>query len=272
MDRSVAELCEQAVQTLRRSGAASGDERPLTIGRLWESNKVHEPDTEFSVVVATDAKLEAILRSTRVRVARVADRCLHRRGPPRRRLDAVHPAPSVARRRRAPLGAAACRPVGDAVQGKRLRHEATKALAARFGGKRLAAFEDDAYAQLVKLGVLAKVRHEVLPGIDVELSIAAARLDHVKPPDRPEPVRADRPHQRRVCKVLVEHIIEQDPDWPILVFTPSVLSAQVLAASLRYRGVEAASVSGQTGRQERRDVIEQFQELATSGFWPTATC
>ena len=33
----------------------------------------------------------------------------------------------------------------------------------------------------------------------------------------------------------------------------------MLAASLRYRGVEAASVSGQTGRQERRDVIKRFR-------------
>ena len=61
-------------------------------------------------------------------------------------------------------------------------------------------------------------------------------------------------------RVLVEHILEQDPDWPILVFTPSVLSAQVLAASLRYRGRMAASVSGQTGRRERRNTIKQFQE------------
>ena len=33
----------------------------------------------------------------------------------------------------------------------------------------------------------------------------------------------------------------------------------MLAASLRYRGVQAASVSGQTGRQERRDIIERFK-------------
>lgn len=44
------------------------------------------------------------------------------------------------------------------------------------------------------------------------------------------------------------------------MFTPSVLSAQVLAASLRYRGVDAESVSGQTGRQQRRDVIRRFQD------------
>ena len=60
------------------------------------------------------------------------------------------------------------------------------------------------------------------------------------------------------------------------MFTPNVLSAQVLAATLRYRGIEAASVSGQTGRQERRDVIKRFKDgeiqvlancdLLTQGF------
>lgn len=60
--------------------------------------------------------------------------------------------------------------------------------------------------------------------------------------------------------ILVNHIMELDPAWPVLVFTPNVLSAQVLAATLRYRNREAASVSGQTGRQERREVIQRFKD------------
>ncbi|WP_211310226.1 sacsin N-terminal ATP-binding-like domain-containing protein [Branchiibius hedensis] len=55
------ELCEQAVQTFETVWRYLGDERPLTIGRLWENNKVHEPDTEVSVIVATDAKIDAIM-------------------------------------------------------------------------------------------------------------------------------------------------------------------------------------------------------------------
>ena len=58
---------------------------------------------------------------------------------------------------------------------------------------------------------------------------------------------------------LADHIMSQEESWPVLVFTPSVLSAQVLAATLRYRGREAAAVSGQTGRQARRDIIEDFK-------------
>ena len=70
--------------------------------------------------------------------------------------------------------------------------------------------------------------------------------------------RIGQDHAR--MSILVEDIMSRDPDWPVLVFTPSVLSAQVLAATLRYREVEAESVSGQTGRQRRRDVIEDFKK------------
>jgi superfamily II DNA or RNA helicase len=69
--------------------------------------------------------------------------------------------------------------------------------------------------------------------------------------------RIGRDHAR--MKILVNHIMGLDPEWQVLVFTPNVLSAQVLAATLRYRGATAESVSGQTGRQERRNIIERFK-------------
>ena len=60
--------------------------------------------------------------------------------------------------------------------------------------------------------------------------------------------------------VLVSPLLTLPPAWPVLVFTPNLLAAQVLAAILRYRGIEASAVSGQTGRQERRDVIDRFKD------------
>jgi superfamily II DNA or RNA helicase len=105
------------------------------------------------------------------------------------------------------------------------------------------------------------VKHEVLPGIDVSLDR-----------DEREALNSNGFIDPRVyeriggsgarMKVLVDHIMGvhgENPEWPILVFTPSVLSAQVLAASLRYRDVDAASISGTTGRQQRRDVIRKFK-------------
>ncbi|MFW6691544.1 DEAD/DEAH box helicase [Streptomyces sp. MAR4 CNX-425] len=121
------------------------------------------------------------------------------------------------------------------------------------------AFEGNAYEELSRLGILSRVRHEVLPGTDVALN--PAELAKVKSQRKLEPKVLDRigGDQSRL-QSLVQHILAQDPTWPILVFTPNVLSAQVLAATLRYRNVEAAAVSGQTGRQQRRDDIERFKK------------
>ncbi|MDO8143625.1 sacsin N-terminal ATP-binding-like domain-containing protein [Isoptericola sp. 178] len=255
-----AELCEQAVQTFQSVWRYLGDDRPLTIGRLWDRNTVHEPDTEFSVVVATDAKVEAVMGRPEYewlsRPAAVFIDEAHRAGGSTRYTTLLQWLGVDGRRWERPLVGLSATPF----KGSAGDTAGTKALAARFGGNRLTAFETDAYRQLVKLGVLANVRHEVLPsGVDIQLSGAErSALEEKRLIDRNLYERIGRNEQR--MKVLVEHILEQDPDWPILVFTPSVLSAQVLAASLRYRKVRAASVSGQTGRQERRDILKRFQD------------
>lgn len=255
-----AELCEQAVQTFQTVWRYLGDERPLTIGRLWDTNTVHEPDTELSVVVATDAKIEAIMGRADYEwlsqpTAVFIDEA-HRAGGSTRYTTILRWLGVDGRSWERPLVGLSATPF----KGSAGETSGTKELVARFGSNRLTAFESDAYRQLVKFGVLASVRHEVLDsGIEVELnasersSLQASRLI-----DRNLYERIGRNEQR--MKVLVEHISKQDPDWPILVFTPSVLSAQVLAASLRYRGIKAASVSGQTGRQERSNVIKRFQD------------
>jgi superfamily II DNA or RNA helicase len=255
-----AELCEQAVQTFESVWRYLGDERPLTIGRLWDTNTVHEPDTELSVLVATDAKIEAIMdrqdyewlsRPTAVFIDEA-----HRAGGSARYTNILRWLGVDGRSWERPLIGLSATPF----KGRAGEHSGTKELVARFGTKRLTAFESDAYRELGKLGVLANVRHEVLPsGVEVELSHAErSALQTNRLIDRHVYERIGRDEQR--MRVLVEHIMKQDPDWPILVFTPSVLSAQVLAASLRYRGIKAASVSGQTGRQERRTVIRKFQD------------
>ena len=71
-------------------------------------------------------------------------------------------------------------------------------------------------------------------------------------------------------------ILEQDEDWPILVFTPSVVSAHVTAALIRSLGRPADAVDGQMRGQQRRRKIEAFKngetkvlvncDLLTQGF------
>ncbi|MFI6888514.1 sacsin N-terminal ATP-binding-like domain-containing protein [Streptosporangium canum] len=250
------ELCEQAVQTWSTVWRGLGDERPLTIGRLWESNTVHEPDTEFSVIVATDAKLDVILDSPEYEWLSNASAVIvdegHRAGGSERYTRILNWLGVAGRSWERPLVGLSATPF------KGTSETATTALASRFGNRKLDAFESDAYKRLAELGVLARVQHEVLPGIEVVL--------------RPEEI-VEATKQRKVSQtvldrigqnqarmaILVNHIMSLDKNWPVLVFTPSVLSAQVLAATLRYRDIKADAVSGQTGRQQRRDIIERFK-------------
>lgn len=251
------ELCEQAVQTFSAVWRHLGDERPLFIGRLWENNTVREPDTAFSVVVATDAKLEAVLHAPeydwlRTPTVVYVDEA-HRAGArytPLFRLLGVD-----GEQGERPLVGLSATPF----RGGQAESVQTAQLAARFGHHKMAAFERDAYRELQKLEVLAKVRHEVLAGVHCELD--ANQQEDIRDRrlvDRALMEKLGRDQER--LRILSEHILDQDRDWPILVFTPSVLSAQVLAATLRCHDTSAAAVSGQTGRQERRDIIAKFQK------------
>ena len=249
------ELCEQAVQTWSSVWRGLDDERPLTIGRLWEGNDVHEPDTEFSVIVATDAKLDIVRETPEYEWLSTPSVVIvdegHRAGGSERYTRILNWLGVAGRGWARPLVGLSATPFKS--------EEGTKLLAARFGNRKLKAFENNAYKELADLGVLARVRHEVLTGVDVELSnVERAEVTKMRRINQNVLDRIGQDHQR--MSILVTHIMSLDPEWPVLVFTPNVLSAQVLAATLRYRGVDAASVSGQTGRQARRDVIERFKK------------
>ncbi|QOV42944.1 sacsin N-terminal ATP-binding-like domain-containing protein [Streptomyces chromofuscus] len=254
------ELCEQAVQTFGTVWRWLGDERPLTIGRLWNNNVVHEPDTEFSVVVATDAKLDRVADTPEYewlsRASAVFIDEAHRAGGSKMYTKILRWLGVDGRSWERPLVGVSATPFkgrSDVVT------KPTEELAARFGHHIMSAFDGNAYEELSKRGVLARVRHEVLPGVDVALK--PDELEQVQSWRKLEPKVLDRIGRDQArMRILVEDILSRDPEWPILVFTPNVLSAQVLAATLRYRQVAAEAVSGQTGRQARRDVIEKFKK------------
>ncbi|MFD6918673.1 sacsin N-terminal ATP-binding-like domain-containing protein [Streptomyces sp. NPDC059944] len=252
------ELCEQAVQTFGTVWRWLGDERPLTIGRLWKNNVVHEPDTEFSVVVATDAKLDWVADTPDYewlsRASAVFIDEAHRAGGSKMYTKILRWLGVDGRSWERPLVGISATPF----KGSGDLTEPTKELAARFGHHKMSAFDGNAYPELSKRGVLARVRHEVLKGVKVELE--PDELAQVRSLRKLEPQVLDRIGRDQArMKILVDDILKRDPKWPILVFTPNVLSAQVLAATLRYRKVTAEAVSGQTGRQTRRDVIEKFK-------------
>lgn len=252
------ELCEQAVQTWSTVWRGLGDERPLTIGRLWEGNTVNEPDTEFSVIVATDAKLDVVLDTPEYEWLRSATAVIvdegHRAGGSPRYTKILQLLGVAGHGWERPLVGLSATPF------KGRSEAATDALASRFGHTKLHAFDPKtAYEELVNLDVLARVDHEVLTGVDVKL----------EPHERAEATRQGKvsasvldrvgQNQRRMA-ILVDHIKGLDPSWPVLVFMPSVLSAQILAATLRFHDIEAQAVSGQTSRQGRRETINRFKE------------
>ena len=251
------ELCEQAVQTASTVWRGLADERPLAIGRLWDGNTVHEPDTEFSFIVATDAQLDVVRNAPEYewlsRPAAVFVDEGHRAGNSERYTRILGWLGVAGRGWERPLVGLSATPF------KGTSESATIALASRFGNRKLEAFGGDAYRRLSALGVLARVRHEVLPGIEVILRPdERAEATNRRSLSRSVLDRVGQDHVR--MSILVNHIMGLDSDWPVLVFTPNVLSAQVLAATLRYRGVEAAAVSGQTGRQQRSDIIRRFKD------------
>ncbi|MGW0606382.1 sacsin N-terminal ATP-binding-like domain-containing protein [Streptomyces sp. NPDC002640] len=258
------ELCEQAVQTFSTVWRWLGDERPLTVGRLWNNNIVHEPDTECSVVVATDAKLNKVIENGGAeydwlwQASAVFIDEAHRAGGSSMYTRILRRLGIDGRSWERPLVGLSATPFkGNPEVGTQ-----TKELAARFGAHKIQAFGGNAYEELAKRGVLARVEHEVLEGVHVALD--PAESEQIRSRRKLEPKVLDRIGRDQArLKVLVNHmsaVLDRNPDWPVLVFTPNVLSAQVLAATLRYRGVEAASVSGQTGRQERRDIIKRFKD------------
>lgn len=263
------ELCEQAVQTFSEVWRGLCTEQradiPLTIGRLWESNDVQKPDTAHSIVVATDAKLETLLESAEYnwlsRPAAVFVDEGHVAGASARYTRILTWLGVDGRRFERPLIGLSATPFkGTSVQ-------ATDQLAARFGRRKIVAFEKDPYQELVARDVLARVKHAVLEGVDVRLSDEEAR--EAKRTNRVSGSVLDRvaaDHAR--MRILVESIrnlvsSKSEQGRSVLVFTPNVLSAQVLAATLNCLNIDAASVSGRTGRQERRDVIKRFKDGET---------
>jgi superfamily II DNA or RNA helicase len=248
------ELCEQAVQTWSTVWREFGD-RPLRLCRLWGDNHVGASDADASVIVATDAKLGSIrereeyewLLDTAIVVVDEAH------GATGAGITAVLRWLGIEGRKTArPFLGLTATPF------KGRGEEANKRLATRFGSNILNALGEDPYGELQRLGVLARVEHQVLPGSAFSLDMSE-RENFERYHDVPNSVleRIGRDQVRTVR--LLDHIADQPSDWPILVFTSSVLAAQTLSALLGVRGIRSGTVSGSTPIKERRRTIEAFR-------------
>ncbi|GIM74544.1 DEAD/DEAH box helicase [Actinoplanes auranticolor] len=248
------ELCEQAVQTWATVWRQFGD-RPLRLCRLWDRNDVAASDLDATVVVATDAKLDRVrdsdgytwLQDAAIVVIDEAHGAIAQGITATLRwlgIDQHNTARPLLGLTATPFAG-----TGDA---------SNQRLAARFLRQQFNVLGDDPYGELQKLGVLAHVEHRVIEGS--VYPIADADRNHFNKfkdvsSDMLNRVGRDRDRTLR----LAEDIAGQPRDWPILVFTSSVLAAQTLSAVLRERGIRSAAVSGATPTPERRRTIEGFR-------------
>lgn len=265
------ELCEQAVQTWTTVWRELGN-RPLRICRLWRDNEVGGSNSETTVVVATDAKLEKV---------RVRDEYGWLSNAAAVVIDEAHGATSPGitatlrwlgiegRRTARPLLGLTATPF------RGMSEKENERLANRFGRRRFEMKCEDPYRELQRLGFLATVEHKILPGSSVSLSDQEVKkFQNFK--DIPSSVleRIGRDHYR--TNRLLEDISELPSDWPVLVFTSSVLAAHTLSALLQVRGISSATVSGSTKVRQRRRTLESFRggeiqvltncSLLTQGF------
>lgn len=251
------ELCEQAVQTWSTVWREFGD-RPLKVYRLWSTNNVGDSADVVSVIVATDAKL-----------ASIRDRDEYQWLPRRVHpivLDEAHGAIATGitetLRWLGIEGKRTDRPfLGLTATPFRGGEDATKRLVSRFGNNLLNVLGDDPYKTLQDEGVLARVEHRELAG--GEFRLEASELPHYeKFHDVPKSVLDRIGKDQARTQALVDDIARLPADWPVLVFTASVLSAQILAALLRLKDIDASSVSGATPVYERRRIVEDFRHGA----------
>lgn len=263
------ELCEQAITTWSEVWREFSDDRSLSLNRFFGTHRPQAPELELSVVVATDAMLyehidddsyDWIYAPVAVIVDeahRAADSKMYRRIFQRLGVDLEN--------RERPL-------IGLSATPYRGRNpEITSLLAKRFGNNLVQTLGADPIRELQDRGVLARIEHQVLPGTHFNIDVAEIERKNLSQ-DTLNRVGED---QARTTGI-VNHIMNLPEEWKVLVFMPSVLSAQVLATILRSKDVEAKSISGRSSRGERAKVISDFKhgslqvlvncDLLTQGF------
>jgi superfamily II DNA or RNA helicase len=251
------ELCEQAVQTWSYVWRSIGPRGRLNISRLWAANEAEPIDEGTQVVVATIAKLQGcfdqesyawLSRPTCV----VVDEA---HGSITPSFTALLEWLEMSRGRdRCPLIGLTATPF------RGVSEEETKRLVARYGRRRLDidALGDDPYGKLQDMGVLARVRHDLLGGAEIELTeteLDQLRRTRLVPSSVGDRVATDTLRNN----ILLESIVNLPADWPILLFAASVDHAQTLAALLSLEGISAAPISANTEPGARRHYIEHFR-------------
>ncbi|MGK7221236.1 sacsin N-terminal ATP-binding-like domain-containing protein [Kocuria flava] len=263
------ELCEQAITTWSEVWREFSDERSLSINRFFGTHRPQAPELELSVVVATDAMLYEHLADESydwiyAPVAVVVDEAHRAANNKLYKMIFERLGVDLGNQERPLIGLSA-----TPYRGR--NSEATSLLAKRFGNNLVQTLGTNPIEELQNRGVLARIDHKVLPGIQLSVQQYEIKLNNLS---QGTLNRVGEDQER--TKGIVNDIMSLPEEWKVLVFMPSVLSAQVLATVLKSKGVNAASVSGRSSRGERTSVISKFKhgdvqvlvncELLTQGF------
>jgi superfamily II DNA or RNA helicase len=251
------ELCEQAVQAWAYVWRARGSRDQLHISRLWSSNEAAPVQGTNHVIVATVAKLMHCVDD---------DEYGWLANPGCVVIDEAHGAIApVYTKILAWLGLThdqAPRPmIGlTATPYRGTSEEQTARLVNRFYGHRLddGVLGDDQYETLQRMGVLAMVEHELLDGVDIELTPdELQRLQQTRLMPTSAGGRLALNQQRN--DALMTSIRARPADETVLLFAASVEHAEILAAALSTDGIPAAAISSRTPAGARRYFIEEFR-------------
>lgn len=259
------ELCEQAVDTwsyVWQAAGASGER--MAVSRLWGGNAAVAEETKLHLVVATIQTLASIWQSRR----QVYDWMSK---PDIVIIDEAHGATatsytpvlswfgrSYTDKSRLLLGLSATPYRGS-------NEAETERLVARFGRNLIEPDEfsaADAHEYLQDLGVLARVQHEELEGIDLQLRDIRSAQDENTQTAMLE-ARLDLQQVAGSAtrnEAIIDHIRAREAGGPTLVFAASVEHAEALAAVLSVEGIPSAAISGKTDLGHRRAIIEDFRK------------
>ncbi|MGW5020895.1 DEAD/DEAH box helicase family protein [Streptomyces cacaoi] len=256
------ELCEQAVQSWSFVWRHIGPADRLTISRLWYNNHADPVPDGHHVVVATDAKLRERLPGEDYAWLREAQAVV---------VDEAHVslAPSytevfeqlgISRHRtRCPLVGLTATPFRGSDT------DETRRLVNRYSGVRIDHDEDgraflgeEPYRTLQDFGVLARVQHRQLDGVEARLTDDEAKaLEATRRLPSSVEKRLGRDAARN--KLLLDTVEELPQDWPVLLFSASVDHARSMSALLESRGITAANISSETPPPSRRHIVDRFR-------------
>ena len=254
------ELCEQAVQSWSFIWRALGN-GPMTLSRFWDTYEVDQaPPGVFQVVIAGVDKLNQALDKPQYDWVKdvqliIIDEAHSSITPSYTKVLQWISGESHTTRMTTPLlGLTATAYRGHSeVDTERLvgRYQHNKLDEGVFG-------DEDPYAYLQMHRVLATVRQVSLKGMEIEWTEEVGQ--HLtKFGSLPGEVEQQIGRNANRNRVILESILQQPDDWPILLFASSVQHARTMAAQLSYHGVNARPIDGTTDSSLRRRYVEQFR-------------